>query len=180
MKVILIKDVEGLGERGTVVDVAKGYARNYLLPRNMAKEATAKALQAYEKEKHLDERRLERERLGAEDLASKLSGLVLSVTMKTGEGDRLFGAVTSMDVAKMLNERGISVDKRNIRMEESVKALGTHIVEINLPRGVSAQIQLEVRREGEEREEKEQPQETSSPPEGEMPPASGGEEVERK
>ncbi len=180
MKVILIKDVEGLGERGAVVDVAKGYARNYLLPRNMAKEATAKTLQAYEREKHLDERRLERERLGSEDLASKLSGLVLSVTMKTGEGDRLFGAVTSMDVAKMLNERGISVDKRNIRMEESVKALGTHIVEINLPRGVSAQIQLEVRREGEEKEEKEQPQETSLPTEGEMPPASGGEEVERK
>lgn len=72
--------------------------------------------------------------------------------MKAGEGARLFGSVTSMDVAKMLEERGIMVDRRDIRMEESIKTLGTHIVEINLPRGISAQIQLEVRREGGEEE----------------------------
>jgi len=152
MKVILIRDVEGLGERGSVVSVARGFARNYLIPRNLAKEATERTLSAFQKEQHLDERRLEREQLTAEELASKLSGVVLSVTMKAGEGGRLFGAVTSMDVAKMLEERGIMVDRRDIRMEESIKTLGTHIVEINLPRGISAQIQLEVRREGGEEE----------------------------
>jgi large subunit ribosomal protein L9 len=152
MKVILIRDVEGLGERGAVVTVARGFARNFLFPRNLAKEATEKIFAAYQKEKHLEERRQEREKLTAEELASKLSGVVLSVTMKAGEGGRLFGSVTSMDVAKMLEERGIVVDRRDIRMEESIKTLGTHIVEINLPRGVSAQIQLEVRREGGEEE----------------------------
>jgi len=148
MKVILIRQVEGLGERGDVVEVARGYARNYLFPRNLAKETTAKTISAYQREKHIEDKRRERERMGAEELASKLSGLVLSVEMKAGEGDRLFGSVTSMDVAKMLEERGIMVDRRDIRMEESIKSLGSHIVEITLPRGISAQIQLEVRREG--------------------------------
>ncbi|HXG38719.1 MAG TPA: 50S ribosomal protein L9 [Bacteroidota bacterium] len=147
MKVILRQDFEQLGKLGDVVDVKDGYARNYLIPRKIAYMATPSALRTLEEEKKQLARKLEKEKTGSEKLAAQLEKVSLTVQMKVGEDDKLFGSVTSQMIADGLQEKGISLDKRWIELEEPIKALGIYDVNVKLPGGVTGKVKVWVVRE---------------------------------
>lgn len=144
MKVLLLKDVPGLGTRGQVKDVKDGYARNYLLPRELAVEATEGNIRAVEGHKKAVDDRARRERTEAEDLVSRLSQTVLEIRTRSGEGGRLFGAVTGQDVAVALAARGFRVSKKQVDLDEPIKIAGSYKVPIRISRGVVAQVDVNV------------------------------------
>lgn len=147
MKVILRQDFEQLGKLGDVVDVKDGYARNYLIPRNIAYLATPSAVRTLEEEKKQHTRRLEKEKTTSEKLAAELEKVSLTIQMKVGEDDKLFGSVTSQMIADSMQEKGITIDKRQIELEEPVKALGIYDVNVKLPGSVIGKIKVWVVRE---------------------------------
>lgn len=142
MKVILRKDFEQLGKVGDVRDVKDGYARNYLIPRSIAYEATPGALRTLEEEKKQLTRKLEKDRTEAEKLAMTLENTSVTLTMKVGEDERLFGSVTSQMIAEALSEKGISLDKRQIELGESIKALGIYDIPVKLTAGVMGKVKV--------------------------------------
>lgn len=144
MKVVLIQEVPHLGRAGDQVDVARGYARNYLIPRKLAVEATASHLRALEQLKAPARQREERLRHEAESIAERLRGLTLTFARAAGEQDRLFGSVTSSDIAETLAEQGIRLDRKKIVLEEPIKVLGTYAVPVRLHRDTVAEIQVQV------------------------------------
>ncbi|RJQ48248.1 MAG: 50S ribosomal protein L9 [Nitrospiraceae bacterium] len=146
MKVILKDDVKGLGIMGSVVNVANGYGRNYLIPRNLAIEANPKNIRQLEHEKNIILARSKKIIRSAEDLAKKISGITLSIEAQSGEEDKLFGSVTSMDIAEALIAQGVEVDKRKIVLEEPIKRLGTYTVTVKLHHDVSANVTVEVKK----------------------------------
>jgi len=147
MKVILRQDHSQLGKIGEVVEVKDGYARNYLIPRNIAYEATPSNLRMLEEEKKQHSRRLDKERISSEALSQRLAGTSLTIKMKVGEEDKLFGSVTSQMIAEALDEKGISLDKRWIDLEEPIKALGIYDVNVKLPGSVNGVVKVWVVRE---------------------------------
>lgn len=147
MKVILRQDFEQLGKLGEVVEVKDGYARNYLIPRKIAYMATPSALRTLEEEKKQLARKLEKEKTGSEKLAAELEKVSLTIQMKVGEDDKLFGSVTSQMIADGLREKGISLDKRWIELDEPIKALGIYEVNVKLPGGVNGKVKVWVVRE---------------------------------
>lgn len=147
MKVILRQDFEQLGKLGEVVEVKDGYARNYLIPRKIAYMATPSALRTLEEEKKQLARKLEKEKTGSEKLAAELEKVSLTIQMKVGEDDKLFGSVTSQMIADSLQEKGISLDKRWIELDEPIKALGIYEVNVKLPGGVNGKVKVWVVRE---------------------------------
>lgn len=147
MKVILRQDFQQLGKLGDVVDVKDGYARNYLIPRKIAYIATPSALRTLEEEKKQLARKLEKEKVGSEKLAAQLEKVSLTVQMKVGEDDKLFGSVTSQMITDALQEKGISLDKRWIELEEPIKALGIYDVNVKFPGGVTGKVKVWVVRE---------------------------------
>ena len=142
MKVILRKDFDQLGKVGEIRDVKDGYARNYLIPRNIAYEATAGALRALEEEKKQLGRKVEKERTEAEKLASTLENTSVTLTMKVGEDEKLFGSVTAQMIADSLAEKGISLDKRQIELGDSIKALGIYDIPVKLTAGVMGKVKV--------------------------------------
>jgi len=147
MKIILQQDVPNLGKMGELKDVAPGYARNHLLPRKMAVEATPQRMREWEKQQKKEEainRQLEEE---ARQQAEKLSGQVLVFKMPAGEGGRLFGSVTSADVAEKLAENGIEADKKKIEFPEPIKSIGLHTASVRLHQGVTAELKIEVEKD---------------------------------
>ena len=140
MKVILQKDVPKLGQKDEIKEVSDGYARNYLLPRGFAVEASAGRIQELEKLEAKKSRRKEKEREEAAALASSLEGKEFTIIATAGEGGRLFGSVTTADVAKVLQEEGLKVDRKKIEIGDPIKTLGRHTVEIKLHSQVSAAI----------------------------------------
>lgn len=152
MKVILKDDVKGLGAMGNVVDVANGYGRNYLIPRNLAVEANPNNLRQFEHEKNIILNRAKKIKLSADDLAQKITGITVSIEALSGEEDKLFGSVTSMDIADALSKQGIDIDKRKIVLEEPIKRLGTYSVTVRLHRDVSANVTVEVKKAASEAE----------------------------
>ena len=145
MKVILLEKVERLGDRGNIVEVSDGYARNYLIPRKLAVAVTESTLKQFETEEKVRKRKEEKERIRAEKLAKKLEKLELKIEVKTGEEDKLFGAVSSIDILNALREKGIDgVEKGMILLPESIKTLGTYEVPIRLPRGVEVLVKVSV------------------------------------
>lgn len=145
MKVILKADVKGTGKKGQICEVADGYARNFLLPKGLAIEATAGNVQDIANKKASEERRKEKEKQAAQDLASKLEALVVEVVSKTGEGGRLFGSVTNKEIAETLKKRySIDVDKRKLELKEPIKTLGTYTVHAKLHPEVNAKFQVQV------------------------------------
>ncbi len=142
MKVILRQDYEALGRIGDVVEVKDGYARNYLLPRNIAYQATAGSLRALEEEKQQYERRQVKEAKSAETLAATLSGMSVTLKMKVGEEDRLFGSVTSQMIAESLEAQGVTIDKRSIELAEPIKTLGMVEVPVKLHAKVTATLKV--------------------------------------
>lgn len=147
MKVILRQDFESLGKIGEVVTVKDGYARNYLIPRSIAYRATASSLHALEEEKKQHERQEQKKFKEAEKLGGELEKLSVTIPMKVGEDDRLFGSVTSQMIADALKEKGFTVDKRTIDLEEPIKTLGIFEVPVKLHSKVSAKAKVWVVRE---------------------------------
>jgi len=152
MEVILKEDVEKLGSRGDVVKVAEGYGRNFLLPRKLAIEATAANRAVIEQMKAAAVRRTAKEKGDAEALAKQFAGVELSFTRRTGEHDQLFGSVTSADIARELEGRGLSIDRRKIQLNEPLKTLGEHHVPIKLHKEVSVPVTVRIAKEGGEAE----------------------------
>lgn len=132
MKVILRKDVENLGEMGDVVTVKDGFARNYLIPREMAYFASEGAIKRLEVEKKQYQKKLALEKVKAEDIAAKIADVQVSVAMKVGDEGRLYGSVTSQMIAQELSLRGYDFDKRNIIIEEPIKTLGVFDIKVKL------------------------------------------------
>ncbi|HWP81618.1 MAG TPA: 50S ribosomal protein L9 [Bacteroidota bacterium] len=147
MKVILRQDFEKLGRVGDVKEVKDGYARNYLIPRKIAYEATASAIQMLEEEKKMLAKRLEKEKKSAETLAVELEKVSLTIKMKVGEDDKLFGSVTSQMISDALKEKGIELDKRQIELEDTIKSLGIYDVPVKLQGGVTSKVKVWVVRE---------------------------------
>ena len=147
MKVILKADVERLGKVGEVVTVAPGYARNFLMPRDLAFEATEGNLKGIEVEKRRYAKTLAKAAEGARALAARLGELSLTIRQASGESDRLFGTVTTMDIAAALEKEGVTVDKRQITLDEPIKTLGIYTVQVKLHPEVSAPLKVWVVKE---------------------------------
>lgn len=138
---ILLKDVENLGSRGAVVDVSKGYLRNFLIPRKLAQPATKGAVEAARRSAATAERAAAEQVERFREVADQLGKTVLTLSEKAGEDGRLFGSVTNQDIADAIKEaRGIDVDKRHVHLEEPIKNLGTYSVVVELASGVTATI----------------------------------------
>ena len=147
MKVILTADLPHVGKPGQVVDVANGYGRNYLIPRGFAIPATPSNERSLAQQQKARSAREARDKAEAEALAGQLQALALSITKKTGEGERLYGSVTSMDIADLLKGQGILLDRRRIVLDTPLKTLGTHRVPIRLHPEVVAEVEVAVTKE---------------------------------
>lgn len=147
MKVILRQNVEKLGQPGDVVEVKDGYARNYLIPKKIAYPATEGFLKAFEEEKKQQARRQKKELRLAEKLAAELETLSVTIPVKVGEDDKLFGAVTAQMIADALAEKGIQVDKRKIELEDQIKTVGVYTVGVKLHTNVVAKLKVWVVKE---------------------------------
>ncbi|MBW6462821.1 MAG: 50S ribosomal protein L9 [Dethiobacteria bacterium] len=147
MQVILQQDVPNLGKKGELKDVAPGYARNHLLPRNLAVEATPQRLKDWVKHQDKLETESRRQEEHARALAGKMADIKLTFKMPAGEGGRLFGSVTPADIAGKLKEAGFEVEKKKIELEEPIKSLGLFNAAIRLHPGVKADIRLAVEKE---------------------------------
>ena len=147
MKVILRQEFGKLGHIGDVIEVKEGYARNYLLPRNIAFQATASSVHRLDEEKKQHVRALDKEKRASEQLAAELEKVSVTIQMKVGEDEKLFGSVTSQMIAESLKEKGLTIDKRLIELEDSIKALGIYTVNVKLPGGVIGNVKVWVVRE---------------------------------
>jgi len=147
MQLILLQDVENVGLRGDVVDVARGYARNYLLPKRLAVAATESNKKIVEQERQSHLRREAKLSTEAQDLAKLLGGVTVTLSAKAGEADQLFGSVTSKDIADALEAKNFTIDRRKIHLEEPIKQLGEFKVEVRLHRDVTTEINVQVVRE---------------------------------
>lgn len=148
MELILRDDVEKLGRRGDIVDVAAGYGRNYLLPRGLAIPVTAANRAMVEKEKKAWEAKMAREKEEFEALAERIAELRFVAPRKVGENDVLYGSVTASDIGEFLEGKGIEIDKRRVILDEPIKHLGEHEVKIRLHPEVHAALKLLVTKEG--------------------------------
>ena len=147
MKVIMLEDVERLGKRGAVVNVADGYGRNFLLPRKLALQATEGNLKRVEQESRKHQIKEAKEEKDASTIREEMEKLSLSVARKSGENDVLFGAVTASDIAEMLSKKGYEVDKRKIELDEPIKRLGDYEIPVKLHKSISAKVKLSVTKE---------------------------------
>jgi large subunit ribosomal protein L9 len=153
----LLKQVESLGEVGDVVTVSRGYARNYLIPRGLVKPATQGELKQVEQHRNRAAKQAMREMADAQAMADRLSQITLTFTARAGEGTKLYGSITSANIADKLSEElGREFDRRKLHLEESLRQLGTHQVPVRLMADVETEITVVIEREdGEEPEEQE-------------------------
>ncbi|MCK5128603.1 MAG: 50S ribosomal protein L9 [Clostridiales bacterium] len=143
MKVILLKDVKGSGKQGDVINVSDGYARNFLLPKNLAKAATNTAVNEINKQKESLRIKEEEQKAKAEKLASGIEEMTVTIYVKTGEGDRLFGSVSTSDIAQALKkEYDIEVDKKKITLTDHIKLIGEYECKVKLYANVSANLKV--------------------------------------
>lgn len=148
MEVILRQALEKLGEAGARVSVSNGYARNYLLPKGLAVQATKQNIDMLEHEKSVIEQRKNKEVKKAEKFANKIRSLSCVLKRQAGEQDKLFGSVTSIDIVEFLKERGIEIDRKQIHLEEPIKTLGTQRVPIHVHPEVIVELKVKVQKEG--------------------------------
>lgn len=147
MQIILQEDVEKLGTRGQVVNVAEGYARNFLLPRKLALEASAGNMKRLEKMRATFAKKEATEKGDAQKLAELLAGVSLELTRKAGENDQLFGSVTSADISEALAAKGFNVEKRKIALADPIKVVGEFEIPVKLHREIAATVKLSVKKE---------------------------------
>jgi len=145
MKVILLQDVKGKGKKGQMIEVSDGYARNYMLPRKLAIEATADAVNTMRMNDKATQERQARERAEAMEISKKLKDMILVVTAKGGGAGRLFGAVTNQEIADALKAKsGIALDKRKIVIDEPIKNVGTYTVKCKLGYEIVGQLTVKI------------------------------------
>lgn len=147
MKVILKIDVKDLGQIGEVLTVKDGYARNFLIPKGLAVEANPKNIKALEHEKRKIQEIIKKAKAGAEETAAKLSAAAITIKAKAGEEEKLFGAVTAMDIAEALKKEGIDIDRKRIILEDPIKRIGAYKVNVKIHPEVTAQLNINVERE---------------------------------
>jgi large subunit ribosomal protein L9 len=147
MQIILQEDVEKLGTRGQLVEVAEGYARNFLLPRKLALEATSGNMKRLEKMRASFAKKEATEKDAAQTLAGLLANVSLELSRKAGESDQLFGSVTTIDISEALEAKGYNIDRKKIALADPIKAMGEYDIPIKLHREVVANIKLVVRKE---------------------------------
>ena len=147
MKVILKEDVQNLGQQGDVVEVKPGYARNYLMPQKLAILFTKQQKKSIEEDQRVEERKLEREKDQLESVLKQVEDLSLSLKMKSEEDSKLFGSVTKLDIVKLLEENGITLDKKYVDLSSPIKTLGEHKVNIVFTKEMSASFTLVVEKE---------------------------------
>lgn len=149
MKVVLLQDVKNLGKKEQLVNVSDGYARNYLFPRKLALEATSGKLKELEEKKNSQMKKKDKEKQEAKKLAVKLGELVINFHVKAGENGKLFGSITSKDVADAIkSQHKIEIDKKKVVLHDAIKALGTYQVEIKVYPEISAVINVKVEDQG--------------------------------
>jgi large subunit ribosomal protein L9 len=147
MKVLLKENIPSLGKMGELVEVARGYGRNFLIPYGKAVEATTKNVKVLEELKKKVEIKLNQEKQAAEVLISQFQDLTLTIPARVGEGERLYGSVGTREVAEALAGAGIKMDKKRIYLEQPIKNLGEHLAEIRLPQGLQSQLRIVVVKE---------------------------------
>ena len=144
MKVVLKDDVKNLGKMGQILDVADGYARNYLVPRGLASEANTKNIKALEHEKRIIEGKAKKVKNSAQELLNKISAMTFTIRAKAGDEGKLFGSVTTMDIAELLHKEGLEIDKKKISLDEPIKRLGSYSVNVKLHPEISTQLNIQV------------------------------------
>ncbi len=145
MKVILQEDVKGKGKKGDLINVSDGYARNFLLPRQLAVEASQSNVNTLNQRKAAEKARKDKEIASAKELAEKISRITVTIKAKAGDNGKLFGSITSKDIADNLKTKhGINLDKRKILLNDSLKSLGTEEVEVKLYEGVTSKFKVNV------------------------------------
>lgn len=145
MKVILLQDVKALGKKGELVNASDGYARNFLLPKKLAKEANAQAMNEYKNAENSKNFKIATQKAQAEQDKKTLEGKTFKMTAKAGQGGRLFGSITSKQVAEEIKKQyNINIDKRKIELECDIKEFGTYSAEIKLYTGITAKIDVQV------------------------------------
>ena len=147
MKVILKEDVQNLGQQGDVVEVKSGYARNYLMPQKLAILFTKQQKKSIDEAQRVEERKLEREKDQLESVLKQVEDLSLSLKMQSEEDSKLFGSVTKLDIVKLLEENGITVDKKYVDLSSPIKTLGEHKVNIMFTKEMSSSFTLTVEKE---------------------------------
>ena len=147
MKVILKEDVQNLGQQGDVVEVKSGYARNYLMPQKLAILFTKQQKKSIEEAQRVEERKLEREKDQLESVLKQVEDLSLSLKMQSEEDSKLFGSVTKLDIVKLLEENGITIDKKYVDLSSPIKTLGEHKVNIAFTKELSASFILTIEKE---------------------------------
>lgn len=145
MRVILLADAKSLGKKGEVIEAKEGYARNYLLPKGIAVEATPQNLKEVDRQKKIKADKAQKDLEKAEELAKKINDIKLVLKVKSGESGRLFGAVTSKEIADLLNkEHKIKVDKRKLELKENIKSLGTYNINVKVHTKVTAKLTVQI------------------------------------
>lgn len=147
MKVILQKDVPTLGDAGDIKEVAEGYARNYLLPNRLVIVANESSRKAIEHQKKLIKIKKDKRKKASEGIAGSISGLEITIPAQVGEEGKLFGSITTMDIAKQLKEKGFTVDKRKIQLDAPIRQEGEYTVSIKLDEGINASVKVIVVKE---------------------------------
>jgi len=142
MKLILLTDIDRLGKRGDKIEVAKGYGRNYLIPKGLALTLTSGNLKKFEHEEEKLRYDVEKTKREAERLKEKLKKLSLTIAVQAGEDDKLFGAVTNMDIEQALSREGYNIDRKKIKLEEPIKELGVYTIKMALHPEVEAELKL--------------------------------------
>ena len=144
MKVILLQDVKGKGKKGQMIEVSDGYARNFMLPKKLAIEATPDAINTMKMNDKATQERIAREKAEALETSKKLRAMTLTVKAKGGGAGRLFGAVTNAEIASALEKQGVKLDKRKIVMNENIKSVGTYTVTCKLGYEISAPLTVKI------------------------------------
>ncbi|XID91685.1 50S ribosomal protein L9 [Paenibacillaceae bacterium WGS1546] len=147
MKVIFLQDVKGQGKKGEIKEVSEGYARNYLLPRGVVQIATEGAKKTLSQQAASAQKKKDNEKKEAQELAARLSEMTVAIKAKAGEGGRLFGAITSKQIAEALEGQGISIDKRKIELDEPIRSLGVTKVTVKLYPDVKGLLSVQVAEE---------------------------------
>lgn len=149
MKLILRADMENLGKLGDIVAVKPGYGRNYLIPQGLAMMASASNLKVFEQERKKLQAKMDSLRSDAQQLADKIAGVTVPIEVRVGEGDKLYGSVTSAMIADGLHAQGVAVDRKKIELDDPIRTLGVHEVPVRLHAGVIGTIRVMVCRQGE-------------------------------
>ncbi len=144
MKVILKDDIENLGDIGEVVDVANGYARNYLFPRSLAVEANPKSIKQFEHVKRTMATKIEKVKKEKQSVADKISEIKLSFKAKAGDDGKLFGSITNIDIQKELSAQGVDIDRKKIIINEPIKRTGEYDIQIKLHSDIIANVKTEI------------------------------------